>query len=179
MYQRTNGARRRLILLSGLAAVLVALAVVFIVTRLSARPAVVANNVSRNFRVCLLTRTAGAADPTDAQTAQAVWAGLQQAAATGRVNAERLPIATADTAVATALPYFNGAVQQHCGLIVSVGAAMSPAVNAAAAAAANSGQKFLIVGAASNRGNVTGMPVLTAGATTAKVYSTVMDMTNG
>jgi basic membrane lipoprotein Med (substrate-binding protein (PBP1-ABC) superfamily) len=129
-------------------------------------PAVVANNVSRNFRACLLT---DGADTADAQTIQAAWAGLQRASATGRVNAERLPLGTSDPTAA--LPYFNGAVQQHCGVIISVGTAIKPAVEKAAAA--NSGQRFILVGALSPRANITGIPPSDPAGVTEAVFADV------
>lgn len=136
-----------------------------------------AANVSRNMRACLLTTTASA---TDAQTTAAVWAGLLKASATGRVNAERLPLPTNDPAAA--LPYFNGAVQQRCALIVSVGQTMEPAVQSAAAA--DQSAHFLVVGVAATaqsapRPNVSEIPQAAADAVTSDtvtnaVYTQVM-----
>ena len=130
------------------------------------------DNVSRNFRACLLTATA---DTTDAQTTQAVWAGLQQVAAAGHVNAERQPMTITDPA--RTLPYFNGLVQQRCDVIVSVGSAMAPAVQAAAAA--NGHQRFLIVGATSANHNVTSLPTLTPDATKARITALITAMAQG
>ncbi|MEU9451359.1 hypothetical protein [Streptomyces sp. NPDC048277] len=101
-----------------------------------------AANVSRNFRACLLVSPAGA---TDARLSQASWQGMQDAARSGGVNAERFPAPTVDAKAA--LPYFNGAVQHHCELIVTVGTGMRPATEAAARA--NPRQQFVIIGAAS------------------------------
>ncbi|MEU9406989.1 hypothetical protein AB0E08_15080 [Streptomyces sp. NPDC048281] len=106
----------------------------------SARPE--AANVSRNFRACLLVSPAGA---TDARLSQASWQGMQDAARSGGVNAERFPAPTIDAKAA--LPYFNGAVQHHCELIVTVGTGMKPATEAAARA--NPHQQFVIIGATS------------------------------
>ncbi|WP_405864473.1 hypothetical protein OG407_38580 [Streptomyces sp. NBC_01515] len=103
-----------------------------------------AANVSRNFRACLLVSPAGA---TDARLSQASWQGMQDAARSGRVNAQRFPAPTID--VKAALPYFNGAVQHHCELIVTVGTGMKPATEAAARA--NPHQEFVIIGATSAR----------------------------
>ena len=90
-----------------------------------------AANVSRNFRACLLVSPAGA---TDARLSQASWQGMQDAARSGGVNAQRFPTPTIDAKAA--LPYFNGAVQPHCELIV------------------NPHQEFVIVGAGSARPHV-------------------------
>ncbi|MER6081002.1 hypothetical protein [Streptomyces sp. NPDC001833] len=106
-----------------------------------------AANVSRNFRACLLVSPAGA---TDARLSQASWQGMQDAARSGGVNAERFPAPTIDAKAA--LPYFNGAVQHHCGLIVTVGTGMRPATEAAARA--NPHQEFVIIGAASARPHI-------------------------
>ncbi|MFJ9559155.1 hypothetical protein ACIRQQ_03820 [Streptomyces fuscichromogenes] len=101
-----------------------------------------AANVSRNYRACLLVSPAGA---TDARLSQESWQGMQDAARSGEVNAERFPTPTIDAKAA--LPYFNGAVQHHCELIVTVGTGMKPATEAAARA--NPHQQFVIIGATS------------------------------
>ncbi|MEV5952391.1 hypothetical protein AB0M11_01200 [Streptomyces sp. NPDC051987] len=106
-----------------------------------------AANVSRNFRACLLVSPAGA---TDARLSQASWRGMQDAARSGGVNAQRFPAPTVDAKAA--LPYFNGAVQHHCRLIVTVGTGMRPATEAAARA--NPHQEFVIIGAAPARPHI-------------------------
>ncbi|WP_329262460.1 hypothetical protein OG223_45460 [Streptomyces sp. NBC_01478] len=106
-----------------------------------------AANVSGNFRACLLVTPAGA---TDARLSQASWQGMQDAAQSGGVNAQRFPTPTIDTKAA--LPYFNGAVQHHCELIVTVGTGMKPATEAAARA--NPHQNFVIIGATSARPHI-------------------------
>ncbi|MEU9242228.1 hypothetical protein [Streptomyces sp. NPDC048385] len=106
-----------------------------------------AANVSRNFRACLLVSPAGA---TDTRLSQASWQGMQDAARSGGVNAQRFPTPTIDAKAA--LPYFNGAVQHHCELIVTVGTGMRPATEAAARA--NPHQEFVIVGAGSARPHI-------------------------
>jgi basic membrane lipoprotein Med (substrate-binding protein (PBP1-ABC) superfamily) len=130
------------------------------------KPATV-NNVSRNYRACLMTDSA---DTADAQTAQEVWAGVQRAASTGKVNAERLPLTSPDPR--QALPYFNGAVQQHCGIIVAVGAAMKPATENAAAE--NTGQHFILVGATSSHTNIVTVTASDADGVSDAVYADVM-----
>ncbi|MFD8721414.1 hypothetical protein ACFV2H_26365 [Streptomyces sp. NPDC059629] len=106
-----------------------------------------AANVSRNFRACLLVSPAGAAD---ARLSQVSWQGMQDAARSGGVNAQRFQAPTIDAKAA--LPYFNGAVQHHCELIVTVGTGMKPATEAAARA--NPHQEFVIVGATSARPHI-------------------------
>jgi basic membrane lipoprotein Med (substrate-binding protein (PBP1-ABC) superfamily) len=156
--------RNRRIALGAVVAVLV-IAPIVIWTTADDQP--IANNVSRNFRACLLTATP---DATDARTAQAVWTGLQKAASTGKVNSEHLPLTV--VAPAAAQPYFNGAIAQHCGLVVSVGTAMAPAVEAAAAA--NPHQHFLLVGAPSTRPNIASLTVPATKDTAAEVTTYVM-----
>lgn len=73
-----------------------------------------------------------------------------------------------------ALPYFNGAVAQHCSLVISVGTTMVPAVNSAAVA--NPHQQFLIVGATSGTSNVSSLPALATKDTTAEVKAFVMKL---
>ncbi|MFE4963398.1 hypothetical protein [Streptomyces sp. NPDC056660] len=106
-----------------------------------------AANVSRNFRACLLVSPAGA---TDARLSQVSWQGMQDAARSGGVNAQRFPTPTIDAE--DALPYFNGAVQHHCELIVTVGTGMKAATEAAAHA--NPHQEFVIIGATSARPHI-------------------------
>ncbi|MEU6227584.1 hypothetical protein [Streptomyces sp. NPDC047042] len=140
-----GGARRHPALAGGAIAVAAALAVtltVFLVTD-NGTPRPRADNVSRNFRACLLVSPAGA---TDAQLSRSTWQGMQEAAGTGHVNAQRFPTPTIDAKAA--LPYINGAVQQRCGVIIAVGSGMKPATEAAAAA--NPHQRFALVGAASS-----------------------------
>jgi hypothetical protein len=125
-------------LLSFVAIAAVAVTVGIIVWPEGRRPAIVANNVSRNYRACLMV-TPG--DPETNELVEATWRGLQSAAATGRVNAERFPVPSADIPVA--LPYLNGAISRHCGVVVAVGAALLPAVRAVAKNAKD--QQFLVV----------------------------------
>lgn len=152
-----------------LGALAVALVIALIVIWETADRQPTANNVSRNFRACLLTATP---DATDARTAQAVWTGLQQAASSGKVNSEHLPLTV--VAPAAAQPYFNGAIAQHCGLVVSVGTAMAPAVEAAAAA--NPHQHFLLVGAPSTKPNIDSLPASATKDTAAEVKTFVMKL---
>ncbi|MDV7219128.1 hypothetical protein [Streptomyces prunicolor] len=139
-----GGVRRRPLLVGGgaVTAVVVAVTLSLLLSGNDA-PSPRANNVSRNFRACLLVSPTNA---TDAGLARAAWQGMQRAAAAGHVNAQRFPTPTIDAKAA--LPYINGAVQQHCGLIIAVGTGMKPATEAAATA--NPHQRFALVGGASS-----------------------------
>lgn len=128
-----------------------------------------ADNVSRNYRVCLMN---DAADTADASTARAAWAGLEKAAASGRVNAERLLLG--GTTATAAAPYLNGAVLQHCGLIVVVGGGMEWAIDRSATS--NAHQEFLLVGGSSTRSNVRAIAAGTPVDITNSTYSLVMGL---
>ncbi|MCW2873009.1 hypothetical protein [Actinacidiphila oryziradicis] len=143
----TGLVRRQPVVIGGAvaAAVVVARVTVLLTGGGTGRPR--ADNVSRNFRACLLVSPANA---TDARLAKAAWEGMQDAAKSGHVNAQRFPTPTIDAKAA--LPYFNGTVQQHCGVIITVGTGMKPATEAAATA--NPHQEFAVVGAASTRPHI-------------------------
>ena len=100
------------------------------------------NDVAGNFRVCLLTSS-------DSSRSAAVWAALQRAAATGKVNAQRFP---APAGQANAMPYVNGVVAVGCGLVVVADDGLIRVVEAAAAKAQQ--QRFLVVGAGKAAGNL-------------------------
>ena len=163
---------RRGQIVTGVAAACVAGAVVGIVVTSgssNSSKTVVANNVSRNYRACLMN---DASDTADASTAQAAWAGLQKAAASGHVNAERLLLG--GTTPEAAAPYLNGAVEQHCGLIVAVGGGMASAVDHSATS--NTHQEFLLVGGSSTRSNVRTIAAASPANVTSATYSLVMSM---
>jgi hypothetical protein len=162
--------KRRMAL--GAAACVVAgtIAAVIVVESGSGRPAS-SHNVSRNYRVCLLSEAKGGAG-TPAAAVEATWAGLQRAAASGKVNAERLPLA--GTSAPDASPYFNGALQQHCGLIVSVGPDLTTAVDRSAAT--HRSQQYLLVGGTSSRGNVHTIGLGDPSVITSQTYSMVMSL---
>lgn len=101
-------------------------------------PHVVANNISRNFRACLITT-----DP-DQPSAQASWSGLRDAARTGTINAQRIVVPAAAKTSKERLPYVESLVQRQCGLIVSAGPHLDEAI--AAAAAKDPHQRFLTTG---------------------------------
>ena len=138
-----GGVRRRPVLVGGGAVTAVVVVTLSILLTGNDAPSPGADNVSRNFRACLLVSPTNA---TDAGLARAAWQGMQQAARAGHVNAQRFPTPTIDAKAA--LPYINGAVQRHCGLIIAVGAGMKPATEAAATA--NPHQRFALVGGASS-----------------------------
>jgi basic membrane lipoprotein Med (substrate-binding protein (PBP1-ABC) superfamily) len=130
---------------------------------------VTADNVSRNYRVCLMN---DASDTADANTTQAAWAGLEKAAASGHVNAERLMLG--GTTPAAAAPYINGAVLQHCGLIVAIGGRMESAISHSATS--NAHQEFLLVGGSSTQSNVRTITAATPANVTSSTYSLVMGL---
>ncbi|MBO4256173.1 hypothetical protein [Streptomyces griseorubiginosus] len=158
--------RRRPALSSTVLALAVVTAVVLAVVLPVGPRAPRAANVSRNLRVCLLDTPANS---TDAVLARATWQGMQDAAATGKVNAQRYPDPTIDAT--GSLPYINGAVQHHCGLIFAVGTGMRGATEAAAKA--NPRQRFVLVGAVSARPHVSA--VTTAGGDSGAVADKVSE----
>ncbi|MFF3920171.1 hypothetical protein ACFYZB_43505 [Streptomyces sp. NPDC001852] len=99
-------------------------------------PKIVANNISRNFRACLVN------DQQDATMAQPVWSSLQNAASGAAINAQRIQVPKGSTAAS--LPYVNSLVQRKCGLIISVGPGLHEAV--ATAAQHNPHQRFITMG---------------------------------
>ncbi|SFF55220.1 basic membrane protein A [Actinacidiphila alni] len=109
---------------------------------------VTAENVSQNLRACLVTGPTGA---QDAPLVQGSWDGLQEAASHSKVNAQRFSVP--DVKPDVALPYINGAVQQKCKVIITVGPSILAATESAAAA--NPRQRFAIVGSTSTRTGVT------------------------
>ncbi|MEU3535742.1 BMP family ABC transporter substrate-binding protein [Streptomyces murinus] len=108
-------------------------------------PKVVANNISRNFRTCLIN------SQRDASVAQTVWSALQKGADSAAINAQHITIPRSST-TARALPYVNSLVQHHCGLVVSVGPSLHDAVTTAARN--NPHQKFIAIGASIELPNV-------------------------
>lgn len=115
---------------------------------------VMANNISRNFRACLVTSDPGS------PAAQAGWAGLRAAANSGPVNSQRIITPPSATTTEALLPYLESLVQRKCGLIIGAGPHLNAAVTAAAAK--NPHQHFLIASTASKSPNVTALPTLSA-----------------
>lgn len=134
-------ARRRPLLAGLVAALLIAAVAVGLVLALRPGDGFEADNVSRNYRACLIASPVGAAE---APLERSAWDGMLSAAGKGHVNAQR--IAAPATTATVSLPVINGAMQRHCGLIVTVGEGMRGA--AEKAAAAHPGQHFAFVGVA-------------------------------
>ncbi|WP_146067959.1 hypothetical protein [Streptomyces sp. Ru72] len=107
-------------------------------------PKVVADNISRNFRVCLIN------GQHDSDTARTVWSALQKSASGAAINAEHIQVPNSGTTAS--LPYINSLVQRHCGLIISVGPDLHNAVTAAARH--NPHQQFITIGPSIKRPNV-------------------------
>ncbi|GHF41515.1 hypothetical protein GCM10010359_50210 [Streptomyces morookaense] len=99
-------------------------------------PRIKANNISRNFRACLLT------DTSDAAATAPLWSGMQDAARTTPVNAQRIVAPT--TTTPDLVPYVNSLVSRKCGLIIAAGINLHDAV--ATAAQHNPHQQFLYTG---------------------------------
>ncbi|SOE24930.1 hypothetical protein [Streptomyces sp. OK228] len=99
-------------------------------------PKVVANNISRNFRACLIN------DQHDANVAQPVWSALQKAVHGAAINTQHITVPKSSTAAS--LPYVNSLVQRHCGLIISAGPDLHDAMTTAARN--NPHQRFITIG---------------------------------
>jgi hypothetical protein len=129
--------------------VVIGAAVAVIVATTDPEPAAVAYaNVSRNFRVCMLATT------NDTPEANRVWPASQTAAARAPINAERVtaPVGTSDQLV----PYVNGLVALHCGVIITAGPELAAPV--AAVAKTHPGQRFLAAGQPPAAANVETLP---------------------
>lgn len=142
------------------AVAIVGAAVAAIVLSTSSEPASVAYaNVSRNFRVCMLTTTKDTAD------ANRVWPAIQAATARAPVNAERVTApAGTDTQLA---PYVNSLIALHCGLIVGAGHDLTAPLTSAAKSHAN--QHFLTLDKPDGPANVAAMPTRPADLTGAVI----------
>jgi hypothetical protein len=99
-----------------------------------------------SFTGCLLTDSAG----INGEPAAAAWAGLQDAAAATRMQAQYLAVPAGASGAA---PYLASLVTQHCGLIVAVGPAQAAAV--ASYATRFKTLRFVVVGGAASGANVT------------------------
>jgi basic membrane lipoprotein Med (substrate-binding protein (PBP1-ABC) superfamily) len=126
----------------------------------SSKPHVVANNISRNFRACLV------ADQQSTSAAQAAWSGMRDAARNTPVNAQRLIVPEGASAT-TLVPYVNSLVQRKCGLIISVDASLRTAVTTAAQR--NPREQFINTATSISLPNVRNLP----GATRAAVSNVV------
>jgi basic membrane lipoprotein Med (substrate-binding protein (PBP1-ABC) superfamily) len=120
-------------------------------------PRITANNISRNFRACLIT------DQQDNDTSQIAWAGIQDAARATPVNAQRITIPKT-TSSSVQIPYINSAVQRNCGLIISIGTSLHAALETTAQH--NPHQQFINAGqsiAQPNVRNISGVTPETIG----------------
>jgi basic membrane lipoprotein Med (substrate-binding protein (PBP1-ABC) superfamily) len=129
----------------------------------SDNPRAVAHNISRNFRACLIT-----SEP-DQPTAQTAWSGLQNAARTTPVNAQRIITPSTATTTTALLPYIESLVQRECGLIISTGPHLDAAITAAAKNHPH--QHFVTTGTPIALPNVTTLPTPTAAAITDAVHT--------
>jgi hypothetical protein len=77
----------------------------------SNHPRILAENISRDFRACLITSS------PDQPPAQASWSGLRDAARTTPVNAQRIVTPSGATTMTALLPYVESLIQRQCGLI--------------------------------------------------------------
>lgn len=103
-----------------------------------------------SFTGCLLTDS----DGINGQPAAAAWAGLQDAAAATRMQAQYLAVpASAPETAAGAGPYLASLVTQRCGLVVAAGAAQAAAV--ASDASRFKTVRFVVIGGAASGPNVT------------------------
>ncbi|MGW8329915.1 hypothetical protein ACWGLE_18680 [Streptomyces sp. NPDC055897] len=100
------------------------------------RPKVTANNISRNYRACLL------ADQANSQAASPIWSAMQDAAQTTAVNAQR--ITAPDGKAEVLLPYANSLIQRKCGVIIAVGDDLHDTINVTAQK--NPHQEFVYIG---------------------------------
>jgi basic membrane lipoprotein Med (substrate-binding protein (PBP1-ABC) superfamily) len=103
-----------------------------------------------SFTGCLLTDS----DGINAQPAAAAWAGLQEAAAATRMQAQYLAVpSTAPHGGAGAVPYLASLVTQHCGLVVAAGPVQAAAV--ASIARRIPAVRFVVIGGGASAPNVT------------------------
>lgn len=115
------------------------------------------------FTACLLTGPLGVAGP-DAKDA---WAGVQAASKATSAQTQYLAAVGASETVGSVTPFANALVQQHCDLILAVGAVEVEVVQAVAAA--NPDMHFVLVAGGSAGANVAVVP----GASTQKVVDRV------
>nr|WP_144298703.1 hypothetical protein [Streptomyces sp. TLI_235] len=103
-------------------------------------------------RACLLTGAQGLA----AAEVKPVWAGMQDASAAKHSQVSWLKAPRATTGP-EAVPYANTLVQQRCSMVLA--AEDVPAKALASVADANPGVRFVVVGTAQVRANLTVIPV--------------------
>jgi len=126
------------------------------------------------FTACLLTGPSGL---SDAQ-ARAVWSGMEAASSATRAQVTYLSASSGQAeSVGSVTPFANTLLQQHCGVIVAVGAVEVQAVQAVAAG--NAGEHFVLVGGGSVAGNVTVVPTVGVSSVSSRVASVVQDAVGG
>lgn len=102
----------------------------------------------RNVDACLLTDSRGVVPGAPAAPA---WAGMQDASRATRARVSFLS-ATGPNTEANVAPYVNSLVQEHCSVVVSVGAVQAQAVRAVAPH--QKGVHFVVVGDGQSSANV-------------------------
>lgn len=114
---RSAPPRHRRKIAYGIGAAVVLIAAITTAVIISSQPAapqpVAYNNISRNFKTCLLTTNANTT-----LTASA-WTAIQTAARNRPINAQHL-VAPAG-AIDTLIPYLNSLISLHCQLIITAG----------------------------------------------------------
>jgi hypothetical protein len=126
------------------------------------------------FTACLLTGPSGL---SDAQ-ASAVWKGMQTASSATRAQVTYLSAGAGQAeTVGSVTPFANTLIQQHCGLILAVGAVEVKA--AQAVAASNTGEHFVLVGGGTVAPNVTVVPSVGVASVSSRVASVVQDAVGG
>jgi hypothetical protein len=125
------------------------------------------------FSACLLTGPAGLADAS----ARAVWSGMQEASSATRAKVTYLAAVGAAETVGSVTPFANSLVQQHCGLVLAVGAVEVQTVQSVAAA--NTGVDFVLVGGGAVARNVAVVPAGGAAQVSARVASVVTAAVGG
>ena len=125
------------------------------------------------FSACLLTGPAGLAD----SSARAVWSGMESASSATRAKVTYLAAVGASETVGSVTPFANSLVQQHCGLVLAVGAV--EVQTAQSVAAANTGVDFVLVGGGASAGNVAVVPAGDAARVANRVASVVQSAVGG
>ncbi len=125
------------------------------------------------FSACLLTGPAGLSDAS----ARAVWSGMQEASSATRGKVTYLAAVGAAETVGAVTPFANSLVQQHCGLVLAVGAVEVQTTQSVAAV--NMGVDFVLVGGGAVARNVAVVPAGAAAQVSARVASVVKNAVGG
>jgi hypothetical protein len=126
-------------------------------------------NVSRNYRVCMLSTT------KDADDANRAWPAIQAATGRAPINAQRVkaPAGTVDQLA----PYLNSLLSLHCGLIIGAGPDLLAPIEAAAKSHPN--QHFLASNPKNGTANVKAIPSKAEDLTAAVVSEAHSSSSNG